>query len=74
MHQVKESKLNAMQDWEEEQNMQNGTHANVSTLTETDKDDERILTVESTGALSPEQIILAGVDEVSNKLVVNSKK
>ena len=42
--------------------------ANISTLTETDKDDERILTVESTGALSPEQIILTGVDEVSNRL------
>ena len=42
--------------------------ANISTLTETDKEDERVLTVESTGALSPEQIILAGVDEVSNKL------
>ena len=42
--------------------------ANVSTLTETDKKDERVLTIESTGALSPEQIILASVDEVSNKL------
>ncbi len=42
--------------------------ANISTLTETDKDNEKILTVESTGALNPEQIILAGVDEVSNRL------
>ncbi|MFQ5782250.1 MAG: DNA-directed RNA polymerase subunit D [Nitrosopumilus sp.] len=42
--------------------------ANVSMLTETDKEDERILTIESTGALNPEQIILAGVDEVSNRL------
>ncbi|MCH8914850.1 MAG: DNA-directed RNA polymerase subunit D [Thaumarchaeota archaeon] len=42
--------------------------ANISTLVETDKKDEIILTVESTGALSPEQIILAGVDEVSNRL------
>ena len=42
--------------------------ANISMLTETDKEDERILTVESTGALSPEQILLAGVDEVSNRL------
>jgi len=42
--------------------------ANVSTLIETDKKDESVLTVESTGALSPEQIILAGVDEVSNRL------
>jgi len=43
--------------------------ANISTLIETDKKDESILTVESTGALSPEQIILAGVDQVSNRLV-----
>ena len=42
--------------------------ANISTIIDTDKDDEKILTVESTGALNPEQIILAGVDEVSNKL------
>ena len=42
--------------------------ANVSTLTETDKEDERILTVESTGALTPEEIVLAGVEEVSNRL------
>ena len=42
--------------------------SNVSMLTETDKENERILTVESTGALNPEQIILAGVDEVSNRL------
>jgi len=42
--------------------------ANISTLIETDKKDEIILTVESTGALSPEQIILSGVDEVSNRL------
>jgi len=42
--------------------------ANISTLTDTDKKDESVLTVESTGALSPEQIILAGVDEVSSRL------
>lgn len=42
--------------------------SNISTLTETDKQGESVLTVESTGALSPEQVILAGVDEVSNKL------
>jgi len=42
--------------------------ANISTLIETDKGDESVLTVESTGALSPEQIILAGVDEVGNRL------
>ena len=42
--------------------------SNISMLTETDKEDERILTIESTGALSPEQIILAGVDEVNKRL------
>jgi len=42
--------------------------ANISTLIETDKKDQSVLTVESTGALSPEQIILTGVDEVSNRL------
>ncbi len=42
--------------------------ANVSMLTETDKENERILTVESTGALNPEQIVIAGVDEVGNRL------
>ena len=42
--------------------------ANISVLTETNKEDERVLTVESTGALKPEQIILAGVDELSSRL------
>jgi len=42
--------------------------ANISTLIEADKKGESILTVESTGALDPEKIILAGVDEVSNRL------
>ncbi|MGH1567033.1 MAG: DNA-directed RNA polymerase subunit D [Nitrosopumilus sp.] len=42
--------------------------ANISMLTETDKEDERVLTIESTGSLSPEQIILAGVDEVNKRL------
>ncbi len=42
--------------------------SNISVLTETDKENERILTVESTGALKPEQIILAGVDELNNRL------
>ena len=42
--------------------------ANISVLTETSKEDERVLTVESTGALKPEQIILAGVDELSSRL------
>lgn len=43
--------------------------SNISVLTETEKEDERILTVESTGALKPEEIILAGVEEVGNRLV-----
>ncbi len=43
--------------------------SNISTLTDTDKDDEKILTVESTGALNPEQIILEGVEEVSRRVV-----
>ncbi len=42
--------------------------SNIATLVETDKDDERILTVESTGALNPEEIILAGVDELGNEI------
>ena len=42
--------------------------ANVSILTETDREDERMLSVESTGALSPEQVILAGMEEVSARL------
>jgi DNA-directed RNA polymerase subunit D len=42
--------------------------SNISTLTDTDKDNEKVLTVESTGALSPEQILLAGVEEVGNRL------
>ncbi len=42
--------------------------SNVATLVETEKEDERILTVESTGALNPEQIILAGVDELGKRI------
>jgi DNA-directed RNA polymerase subunit D len=42
--------------------------ANVVTLTETEKDDERILTVESTGALDPKHIILSSVEQLSTKL------
>ena len=42
--------------------------ANISTIVDTDKENEKILTVESTGALNPAEIILAGVDEVSNRL------
>ena len=43
--------------------------ANIATLIDSDKENEKILTVESTGALTPEQIILAGVEEVSNRIV-----
>jgi RNA polymerase Rpb3/RpoA insert domain. len=42
--------------------------SNMSTLTDTNKDDEKILTVESTGALNPEQIVLEGVEEVSRRV------
>ena len=42
--------------------------SNISVLTETGKEDERLLTLESTGALSPNQILLAGVDELSNRI------
>jgi DNA-directed RNA polymerase subunit D len=40
--------------------------SNIATLVETNKEDERILTVESTGALHPEEIILAGIEELGN--------
>jgi DNA-directed RNA polymerase subunit D len=43
--------------------------SNIATLTDTNKDDEKILTVESTGALNPEQIVLEGVQEVSKRVV-----
>ena len=42
--------------------------ANVSTLTESDNDDERILTVETTGALDPQHIVLSSVEELSKRL------
>ena len=42
--------------------------ANVATLTQTDRENEKILTVETTGALKPEQIILLAVEELSNRL------
>ena len=43
--------------------------SNISMLIDTDKDDEKILTIESTGALNPEQIVLEGVQEVSRRVV-----
>tara|TARA_Y100000590_G_scaffold104157_1_gene118528 strand:+ start:55 stop:657 length:603 start_codon:yes stop_codon:yes gene_type:complete len=42
--------------------------SNIATLTDSDKDDEKILTVETTGALNPKHIILAGVEQLSTKL------
>jgi len=42
--------------------------ANISVLTNTDKEDEYILTVETTGSLEPKQIILSGIDELSERL------
>ena len=42
--------------------------ANIATLIETDKDDEHILTVETTGALEPKYIILASINELSKRL------
>jgi len=42
--------------------------SNISTLIPADKEGEHVLTVESTGALPPQQIILTGVNELANKL------
>ncbi|MBT5200461.1 MAG: DNA-directed RNA polymerase subunit D [Thaumarchaeota archaeon] len=42
--------------------------SNISTLTDTEKEGESTLTVESTGALDPEQIIISGINEVNEKL------
>ena len=42
--------------------------ANISTLTSTDKKDEYVLTVESTGSLEPGHIIIAGIEELAERL------
>ena len=42
--------------------------ANISTLTSTDKKDEHVLTVESTGSLEPGHIIMAGIEELARRL------
>ena len=42
--------------------------ANISVLTNTEKNDEHVLTVETTGALQPEEIILTGIDELGKRL------
>tara|TARA_B100001013_G_scaffold214489_1_gene130615 strand:- start:193 stop:606 length:414 start_codon:yes stop_codon:yes gene_type:complete len=42
--------------------------ANISVLTNTDKENELVLTVETTGALEPKEIILTGIDELAKRL------
>ena len=42
--------------------------SNVSILTNTDKTDEYVLTVETAGSLEPRQIIMAGIEELSKRL------
>ena len=42
--------------------------ANVSVLTDTDKDDEYVLTIETAGSLEPKQIVIAGIEELSKRL------
>jgi DNA-directed RNA polymerase subunit D len=42
--------------------------ANIATLTDSEKEDERILTVESTGALNPKHIILSSVKQLESRL------
>lgn len=42
--------------------------ANTSVLTHTDKPDEYVLTVETTGALPPGKIVIAAVDELEQRL------
>ena len=42
--------------------------ANVSILTDTDKNDEYVLTVETAGSLEPKQIVIAGIEELSKRL------
>ena len=42
--------------------------ANVSVLTNSDKDGEYVLTVETAGSLEPRQIVIAGIEELSKRL------
>ena len=42
--------------------------ANVSVLTDSDKDGEYVLTVETAGSLEPRQIVIAGSEELSKRL------
>ena len=40
----------------------------MSVLTNTDKNDEYVLTIETAGSLEPKQIVLAGIEELSKRL------
>ena len=42
--------------------------ANVSILTNTDNDNEYVLTIETAGSLEPKQIVMAGIEELSKRL------
>ncbi len=42
--------------------------ANVSVLTDSDKDGEYVLTIETAGSLEPRQIVIAGIEELSKRL------
>lgn len=42
--------------------------SNIATLIPTEKEDEHVLTVETTGALSPERILVDGISELSKRL------
>ncbi|KFM18374.1 DNA-directed RNA polymerase subunit D protein [Marine Group I thaumarchaeote SCGC AAA799-D07] len=42
--------------------------SNISVLINTDKKDEHILTVETTGALEPKEIIITAIDELAKRL------
>ena len=42
--------------------------ANISVLTNTEKEDEHVLTVETTGALKPGEIVLTGINELVKRL------
>ena len=42
--------------------------ANVSVLTNTDKNAEYVLTIETAGSLEPKQIVIAGIEELSKRL------
>ena len=42
--------------------------SNIAVLLDTKKEDEHILTVETTGALKPREIILGGINELANRL------